>query len=1271
MIIADTRLAKEIENNVKAEWGGHAFFSSFDSQSRGVATFMQKNLPVKILDTFSDLNGNILSLLIEIENRSILVEGIYGPNRDEPNFYTNETFKRMNEWNPSYAIYAGDWNIALDPNIDTLNYQTENNPRARSELLNKMAELDLIDIFRELHPTDRKYSWKQWGNKKFSRLDYFLISNSLLPFVQKVEILTTCFSDHSPIVLEIDFSKFKRGRGFWKMNNSLLSDMNYVKIIKNTIKRVTAQYATINDEPNFFERASIEQLEQFYLSQTPESLQTLPLQINSELFLDTLMMEIRRATILYSAEKKRNRMSEELLLNHEIEILENNIQNVGRNDQRILEELQTKKDALENLYKYQAQGAFIRSRTTYKVEGEKPTRMFCALERYNGIQKYVPQLLVMNPEGQEILITNQQDVEKQIITFYKNLFHNKDDLIEINSIETFLGPNYSTNIPKLNEAQKTNMNGKISVQEMTKYLKKCKNNVSPGSSGFTNDFYKFFWRDLKYFVINSVDYAFDHNRLSATQSLGIINIIPKGDKDKRYLNNWRPLTLLNTLYKLISGCIAERIKPALPNLIHPDQKGFVAGRYIGEAIRTTYDTLNFAKENNRAGLILLIDFEKAYDSISFLFIQKCLTFYNFSDDIVKWVNILLYNFHTVINHCGNMSERFEIGRGCRQGDPIASYLFILVIEILAHRLRSDEGVQGFKVWEIRNLMEIYADDLTIFLKPCSQNLRNVVNNLTNFYKLSGLKISISKTKAIWFGNKCNSDEILCPDLSLKWVRNFTLLGINFNNNLDNMQNNFTDKIDKVEKMLSNWTYRYLTPFGKVTIIKTLGLSQLSHIALVIPNPNKEMVKRIENIFYAFIWSKKSEKVRREDCKLPVQSGGLGMPDILKFWTAFKFSWLRRILKTEAFWPDILLGEVSRILNYQISVTDLLSLGASKLLEVSKGLRNPFWKQVLSATTPLTFGSTFCYPEKILNSPFFNNPLIVRRRPITTRDFPELNTKVSIMADFFYPGTKVLMEWNDFCTRYNVLISNEKFIDIRHCLKVALQKLNLPLNRLLCVQYPVKPLLIDIATMCDKGCSAYYKILIKKDTLSNKIHLREAKWHLELNSHFSLDFWDKTRKLCASVDFDNQLKWLQYQIVRNSLQTNYIVSHFIANVSPICSYCKIATTQEKISHLFWFCTKVNEFLGEVFEFICSTGLAYSPSKIQFLFGFHDKGFYQPENFLTLIIKKYIWATKFKTANLSMAGLKNLIKMYVSDLKIIFVLKKSPDYFDEWNTILNNL
>ena len=170
---------------------------------------------------------------------------------------------------------------------------------------------------------------------------------------------------------------------------------------------------------------------------------------------------------------------------------------------------------------------------------------------------------------------------------------------------------------------------------MTKYIKKCKNNIAPGSTGFTYEFYKFFWRNLKTFVINSVDHSFDNNRLSVCQSLGIVSLIPKGEKDKRYLTNWRPITLLNSLYKLISGCIAERIKPVLCNIINPDQKGFVAGRYIGEAVRTTFDIMQYAKEYNIAGLILLIDFEKAYDSISFKYITKVLNFFDFGQDLIK------------------------------------------------------------------------------------------------------------------------------------------------------------------------------------------------------------------------------------------------------------------------------------------------------------------------------------------------------------------------------------------------------------------------------------------------------------------------------------------------------------------------------------------------------------------------------------------------------------------------------------------------------------
>ena len=183
----------------------------------------------------------------------------------------------------------------------------------------------------------------------------------------------------------------------------------------------------------------------------------------------------------------------------------------------------------------------------------------------------------------------------------------------------------------------------------------------------------------------------------------------------------------------------------------------------------------------------------------------------------------------------------NIGRGCRQGDPIASYLFIICIEILALKLRSDPKIEGFKMGNLQHLLEIYADDLTVFLQPYSQNLRNTIEALTIFFRLSGLKISVKKTTAVWFGKEHNSNIKLCPDLNLNWSKNFKLLGIDFDSNLEHMQDNFIDKVKKIEKMLFSWSYRYLTPLGKVTIVKTLGLSKVSHVALVIPNPNKDML----------------------------------------------------------------------------------------------------------------------------------------------------------------------------------------------------------------------------------------------------------------------------------------------------------------------------------------------------------------------------------------------------------------------------------------------
>ena len=133
------------------------------------------------------------------------------------------------------------------------------------------------------------------------------------------------------------------------------------------------------------------------------------------------------------------------------------------------------------------------------------------------------------------------------------------------------------------------------------------------------------------------------------------------------LDSWRHITLLNSIYKLISGVIAQRINLVLPSIIHNDQCGFVKGQYIRDCICTTYDVIEYAKNNNKTSLLFLIDLKKTIDSISFKFIEQTLIY--FGANLRKWINILLHDFKACIKHAGNVSKLFKIQRGCRQGDP--------------------------------------------------------------------------------------------------------------------------------------------------------------------------------------------------------------------------------------------------------------------------------------------------------------------------------------------------------------------------------------------------------------------------------------------------------------------------------------------------------------------------------------------------------------------------------------------------------------------------
>ena len=168
------------------------------------------------------------------------------------------------------------------------------------------------------------------------------------------------------------------------------------------------------------------------------------------------------------------------------------------------------------------------------------------------------------------------------------------------------------------------LEGKLTYQEASFALKNMKNNTSPGSDGYTVEFFKFFWKDIGIFLIRSMNEGYNKGELSITQKQGIISILPKGDKPREFIKNWRPISLLNVSYKIASAWVANRMKKVLSYLIHENQKGFLKGRYIGENTRLIYDVLHFTKDKNIPGILLMIDFEKAFDSVSWKFMYKTL-----------------------------------------------------------------------------------------------------------------------------------------------------------------------------------------------------------------------------------------------------------------------------------------------------------------------------------------------------------------------------------------------------------------------------------------------------------------------------------------------------------------------------------------------------------------------------------------------------------------------------------------------------------------------
>ena len=672
-----------------------------------------------------------------------------------------------------------------------------------------------------------------------------------------------------------------------------------------------------------------------------------------------------------------------------------------------------------------------------------------------------------------------------------------------------------------------------------------------------------FWTDIPVFLLRSLNEGFTKKgSLTKEQKAGHVTLLPKGDKPRQFLKNWRPISLLNVSYKLASACIANRIKSVLSDLISEDQTGFVPDRFIGENIRLLYDLLNQTDKNNIPGMLLLIDFEKAFDTVSHDFILKTLRAFNFGTGICRWFETLYKNATSSVIINGNTSRPFQIQRSCRQGDPLSPYIFVLCAEILASMIRGNVNIRGIQIHDINFKITQYADDTTLILDGSERSLQNAMNTLNKFRDMSGLKINIDKTAAVWIGSFKNRNTKICNHLKINWNFNgtFDFLGVHFDTNLEEMvKQNYDKSFQAMKKMISNWKKRNLTVLGRVVVIKSLVLPKLSYMAQMLPNPDKEYIKQVNDMFFKYVWNDKPDRIKRNQFVQNYENGGVKMPDVESHINALKINWIRRFIREDKKW--IKLSEFC----VNVSSNDICCMGLSRFNILKDKINNKFWYDTLyiwSSLINVINHDDLDFNRIAKQYLWWNDKIKIGNKSVGYRHW--IKKGVMFVNDLLNNNGTFMTEV-EFEETYNV---QTNILEYNGILRAIKSNFNIDAVKGTKLPSPFRPSNLEFLFKSEKGCKSFYNVFL---LLKNR-KLTRNKWKEEFQ--IGEEDWKGFCHLNFKFSIDTKYRWFQYRINQHIIATNRLLVKLNIKNSDLCSLCK--TVPETIYHIFVECHISNSF-----------------------------------------------------------------------------------------------
>jgi len=434
----------------------------------------------------------------------------------------------------------------------------------------------------------------------------------------------------------------------------------------------------------------------------------------------------------------------------------------------------------------------------------------------------------------------------------------------------------------------------------------CEGTKSPGPDGFNFNFLKKSWEVLKDEVVTAVTLFHESGCISKGCNASFFALIPKV-RDPSKLEQYKPISLVGAMYKIIAKVLADRIKRVLPSVIDESQSAFLRGRGILDSVLLVNEVVEDLRRSGRSGLCLKVDFEKAYDSVRWEFLYDMLHKMGFHYTWIKWVRGCMESATVSVLVNGSPTEEFKPSRGLRQGDPLAPFLFLMVVEGLAELVREAMKanlLSGLKVGRKNIEMGLlqFADD-TLFL--CENSFTNVVTLkaiLRGFEIASGLKINFHKSKLAGFN--VLSRDIDCYTRTMnssKMGISFNYLGLEVGGN-PRKRKFWEPVLNKLKSRLNVWKRRFLSMAGRICLIKSV-ITAVPLYYLSLYKAPESVCKSIISIQRRFLWGwgKDNKLISwvswKNICK-PREEGGLDIRDIRKFNVALLAKWKWRCIFDE-------------------------------------------------------------------------------------------------------------------------------------------------------------------------------------------------------------------------------------------------------------------------------------------------------------------------------------------------------------------------------------